>query len=123
MYTFYKAMGFSVGDSLVEDSCLQEADSILRDAEKRGIRLLLSCDSRIVPTGLGQKISVEADSQMHTVSNEHIPDGWMGVDIGELSLHQLKAELQDCKTIIWNGELKISRRYDVIMYGLHSRWT
>ena len=102
MYTFYKAMGFSVGDSLVEDSCLH---SILREAEKRGIRLLLSCDSRIVCTGVGLKSTAEAaDSQMHTVSNENIPDGWMGLDIGELSLHQLKAELQDCKTILWNGE-------------------
>ena len=98
-------MGFSVGDSLVEDSCLQEADSILRFAEKRGVRLLLSCDSRIVSTGSGQNTTAEADSQMHTVSNENIPDGWMGVDIGELSLHQLKAELQDCKTILWNGEI------------------
>ena len=89
-------MGFAVGDSLVEDSCLVEADQIIREAEQREVQLLLACDSRIVRTDC-------MDNQVHTVNNEHIPDGWTGVDIGELTQNQFKENLQDCQTVLWNG--------------------
>lgn len=103
VYTFYKAMGYSVGDSLVEEDFISLADEMMKKAEESKVPLVLTTDSVIVPTEQLQKGKVIDLDQLRIVSNETIPDGWTGVDIGDISISNLEEELMNCKTILWNG--------------------
>ncbi len=100
IFTFYKARGLNVGNSLVEDDKLELARTLEAKAKKRGVELLLPTDVVVA-----DKFSADANTQIVDVNN--IPDGWMGLDIGPDSIKVFQAALADCKTVIWNGPMGV----------------
>lgn len=100
IFTFLKARGISVGNSLVEDDKLELAKSLEAKAKERGVAMLLPTDVVIA-----DKFSADANTQI--VSVENIPDGWMGLDIGPDSVKTFQDALADCKTVIWNGPMGV----------------
>ncbi|RAQ48627.1 phosphoglycerate kinase [Arthrospira sp. O9.13F] len=100
IFTFYKARGLSVGNSLVEEDKLELAKSLEAKAKEKGVTMLLPTD-----VVLADKFAADADSQ--TVSVEAIPDGWMGLDIGPDSVKVFQEALGDCKTVLWNGPMGV----------------
>ncbi len=100
IFTFYKARGLSVGNSLVEEDKLDLARSLEAKAKERGVKLLLPTDVVIA-----DKFSPDANAQ--TVSVENIPDGWLGLDIGPDSVKVFQEALADVKSVIWNGPMGV----------------
>jgi phosphoglycerate kinase len=100
IFTFYKARGLNVGNSLVEDDKLELARTLEAKAKERGVQLLLPTDVVVA-----DKFSADANTQIVDVNN--IPDGWMGLDIGPDSIKVFQAALSDCKTVIWNGPMGV----------------
>ncbi|MBX7204525.1 MAG: phosphoglycerate kinase [Bacteroidia bacterium] len=99
-YTFMKAMGGKIGNSLCEDDRLQLTIDLMEKAKAKGVNLLLPADSKC-----GDNFSNEAATQV-TDSNQ-IPDGWMGLDIGPKAIEAYKKVLLDSKTILWNGPMGV----------------
>ncbi|MCF8460060.1 MAG: phosphoglycerate kinase [Flavobacteriales bacterium] len=99
-YTFAKAMGGTVGKSLVEDDYLETAKKILVDAEAKGVRIHLPED-----TIAGDAFDNAANKQ--TCATNAIPDGWMGLDIGPKTEAAYDAVLQSSNTILWNGPMGV----------------
>jgi phosphoglycerate kinase len=100
IFTFYKARGLNVGNSLVEDDKLELARTLEAKAKERGVELLLPTDVVVA-----DKFAADANTQIVDVNN--IPDGWMGLDIGPDSIKVFQAALADCKTVIWNGPMGV----------------
>jgi phosphoglycerate kinase len=100
IFTFYKARGLNVGNSLVEDDKLDLARALEAKAKEKGVQLLFPTDVVVA-----DKFSAEANTQIVDVNN--IPDGWMGLDIGPDSIKVFQAALADCKTVIWNGPMGV----------------
>ncbi|NLB80869.1 MAG: phosphoglycerate kinase [Clostridiaceae bacterium] len=99
-YTFYKARGYNVGTSICEDDKIELAKSLIEKAKDKGIKLLLPVDN-VVAT------EFSADSEGKTVTADSIPDGWMGLDIGEETVKLFSEEIAKSKTIIWNGPMGV----------------
>ena len=99
-YTFVKAMGGCVGDSLVEDSKLDLAKSLINYAKENGVKLLLPSDSLNA-----NEFNNNATLQYSEITN--IPDGFMGLDIGGDSITRFSKVILDSKTIIWNGPMGV----------------
>jgi phosphoglycerate kinase len=100
VFTFFKARGLSVGDSLVENDKLELAKSLEEKAKEKGVELLFPTDVVIA-----DKFAEDANSQ--TVTIENIPSGWLGLDIGSKTVESFKEALSDCKGIIWNGPMGV----------------
>lgn len=100
VFTFFKARGLSVGDSLVENDKLELAKSLEQKAKEKGVQLLFPTDVVI-----GDKFAEDANAQ--TVTVENIPSGWLGLDIGSKTVEAFKEALSDCKGIIWNGPMGV----------------
>lgn len=101
IFTFLKAQGVSVGDSLLEKDMVPLAKKLMSDAETSGVRLMLPED--IVVTD-----SFQADATTRVVStSEGIPDGWIGVDIGPRTIRTYAEALKGSKTVIWNGPMGV----------------
>lgn len=101
-YTFMKAKGLEIGDSLVETEFLQEAQAILKESQSPGAaKLLLPVDHQIA-----KRIDETADIQIVEDSNG-IPLGFKGVDIGPQTIQLYFSKLKDAKTIFWNGPMGI----------------
>jgi phosphoglycerate kinase len=98
-YTFLKAQGVTVGNSLVESERLETAKHLLDEARQRGMRLLLPVDHRV-------SVSTKGDAPVQTVG-QAIPDGLFGVDIGPETERQFAAEVARAKTVFWNGPMGI----------------
>ena len=97
-YTFFKAQGYNVGNSLCE---VEKTDLALQEMEKakeKSVKLLLPIDTKV-----GKEFKPDTESK--TVAWTEIPDGWEGFDIGEKTIEMFKNELQSAKTVIWNGPL------------------
>ncbi len=99
-YTFMKAMGGTIGNSLCEVDRLETAKSILEKAEQKGVCIHLPSDSIIA-----DKFSADANTSV--APSNHIPDGWMGLDIGNNACEQFKNVLLHSKTILWNGPMGV----------------
>ena len=99
-YTFIKAEGGKIGNSLHEDDLIPEALSILEEAKKKGVNIYLS-----VQTLVADDFSENANTQV--VPSHEIPDGWEGVDAGPKSLELWKKVILDSKTILWNGPVGV----------------
>ena len=99
-YTFIKAQGGHIGDSLHEDDLMPEALNIIKEAKEKGVNLSLS-----VATVAGNKFSNDADRQ--TVDIFNIPDGWEGMDASEHSLNNWEKIILSSKTILWNGPVGV----------------
>jgi phosphoglycerate kinase len=100
IFTFYKARGLSVGNSLVEEDKLELAKSLEAKAKEKGVDFLLPTD-----VVLADKFDKEANAQIASIEN--IPDGWMGLDIGPDSIKVFQEALADCKAVIWNGPMGV----------------
>ncbi len=99
-YTFAKALGGNVGNSLVEDDYLETAKNILKEAESRGVKIHLPAD-----TVAGDEFS--NDSTQQICKTEAIPAGWLGLDIGPEAIADYDAVIQSSKTILWNGPMGV----------------
>ena len=97
-YTFFKAQGYNVGNSLCEVEKTGLALEAMEKAKAKGVKLLLPIDTKI-----GKEFKPDTESK--TVAWTEIPDGWEGFDIGEKTIEMFKNELQSAKTVIWNGPL------------------
>jgi len=95
-YTFKKALGGKIGNSICEDDKLDLALDILAKAKEKGVNLVLSID-----TLAGNKFSNDADTQI--VDPMNIPDGWEGMDIGPKTREMFADVIKGSKTILWNG--------------------
>ena len=99
-YTFIKAEGGKIGNSLHEDELMPEALSVLNKAKEKGVNIYLS-----VQTLVADAFSEDANTQL--VPSHDIPDGWEGVDAGPESLERWKKVILDSKTILWNGPVGV----------------
>ena len=97
-YTFFKAQGYNVGNSLCEVEKTGLALQAMEKAKEKGVKLLLPIDTKI-----GKEFKPDTESK--TVAWTEIPDEWEGFDIGEKTIEMFKKELQNAKTVIWNGPL------------------
>lgn len=95
-YTFAKAQGGKIGDSICEDDKLQLALDIIKMAKEKGVNLVLGTDCVAADS-----FSNDAKTQICPVNN--IPDGWQGLDAGPDSILQFRAAIVPAKTILWNG--------------------
>src|SRR6266508_2781566 len=104
VYTFFKAEGFTVGKSLVENNMLQTALEIMKRAETQGVELLLPTDHQVVDSYepiKGDKIIAK------TIPIEFTNAGHAGMDIGVETVAHFANALQDARTIIWNGPMGV----------------
>ncbi|MBQ4048110.1 MAG: phosphoglycerate kinase [Clostridia bacterium] len=99
-YTFIKAAGGSIGTSLCEEDKIEYAAEMLKKAEEKGVNFLLPID-----TVAADKFDAEANTQL--VPTKEIPDGWMGLDIGEKTIAQFSEVLKDAGTVVWNGPMGV----------------
>ena len=99
-YTFFKALGGQVGNSLVEQDKLEFARSLIKKAKVSGVDLMLPKDSIAADT-----FNNEANQQI--VDNYAIPEGWMGLDIGPESREVFGSVIRNSRTILWNGPMGV----------------
>src|SRR6186713_961948 len=99
-YTFLKAMGGKIGDSLCEEDRLGTADEIMKKATAKGVCIHLPPDSIIAD-------KFEATADTSDAPSNHIPDGWMGLDIGPNACDQFCNVIKRSKTILWNGPMGV----------------
>lgn len=99
-YTFVKALGGKIGKSLCEDDRLETAKELCAKAEKKGVRIHLPSDSIIAD-------KFAADANDSAAPSNNIPDGWMGLDIGENAAEQFTNVIHRSKTILWNGPMGV----------------
>jgi len=99
-YTFFKAMGGKIGSSLCEDDRLDKANELLQKAKEKNVSIHLPSDS-IIADKFAEDAMVSG-----SLSND-IPDGWMGLDIGEMACETFSKVIQHSKTILWNGPMGV----------------
>ena len=99
-YTFWKAQGKMIGDSLCEDDRLPLALDLLKKAKAKGVNIHLPLDSTIA-----DKFS--ADANTDNCDSGNIPSGWMGLDIGTQAIKDFTEVLLNSKTILWNGPMGV----------------
>ena len=97
-YTFTKAQGGSVGNSLLEEDYLQYALDMVKKAEEKGVKLLLPVDAVAADA-----FSNDANTQV--VAQNEIPEGWMGLDIGPKTAEMFADAVKSAKTVVWNGPM------------------
>lgn len=97
-YTFFKAQGYNVGNSLCEVDKVNLALEAMEKAKQKGVKLLLPVDTKI-----GKEFKPDTESK--TVAWTEIPEEWEGFDIGKKTIEMFKEELKNAKTVIWNGPL------------------
>lgn len=97
-YTFFKAQGYEVGNSICELDKLDLAKELMKKAEEKGVKLLLPIDTKI-----GKEFKPDTESK--TVAWTEIPAGWEGFDIGEETIKLFSEEIRKAKTVVWNGPL------------------
>ena len=100
IFTFYRALGYKTGASMVEEDIIDLAGSLIKKAEEKGVKLLLPTD-----VVLAEKFDNDASS---AIANVKEMDGdWMGLDIGPESLELFKKEIDAANTIVWNGPMGV----------------
>ncbi len=99
-YTFAKAQGGKIGNSLVEDDKLDLAIELIAKAKKKKVNLLLPVDSIIAD-------AFSEDAKTGKAKNDNIEDGWMGLDIGAESITSFTKVIKESKTILWNGPMGV----------------
>ena len=99
-YTFYKAMGYEIGTSLLDENSIGLAKELMADAKARGVNLMLPVDTVVAP-------EFSADAEYKTVPSNAMPVGWMGMDIGEETRAKYAEVIKAAKTVIWNGPMGV----------------
>lgn len=96
IYTFEKAQGGKIGNSLCEDDKFDVALDVIKKAKEQGVNLIMGTDSVA-----GDKFAADADTKVCPSNN--IPDGWLGMDVGPEAQKQFAEAIESAKTILWNG--------------------
>ncbi|HET6513856.1 MAG TPA: phosphoglycerate kinase [Thermodesulfovibrionales bacterium] len=99
-FTFIKAMGYEIGDSLVEAEMLGFANNLREKLIKNNVRFYLPVDCVVAQ-------SMEPGAETKIVTTQEIPKGWRALDIGPASVRLFSEAIQDAKTIIWNGPMGV----------------
>lgn len=99
-YTFMKAKGYEVGNSLLEADYIDYAKEMMQKAADKGVKLLIPVD-----TVVAQEFS--NDAEFKTVDANAIEAGWQGLDIGEKTIKLYEDALKDAKTVVWNGPMGV----------------
>ncbi len=99
-FTFLKQMGYDIGASLVEDDLLQDAQHIMDEAKKLGVKFYLPID-----VVAADRFAEDAVSKL--VTAQEIPDDWMGLDIGPATVRLYREGLNDVQTVLWNGPMGV----------------
>lgn len=99
-FTFLKALGYDIGNSLLEEELLEEANKILTKGKNLGVKIYLPVDVVAAPT-------CSQDAPMKFVPVQEIPNGWMGLDMGPASVRLFKEVISDAQTIWWNGPMGV----------------
>ena len=100
-YTFFKALGHSIGTSLLDAENVENAKSMIAKAREKGVNFLLPVDN-IIATDYA------ADATNMRIYSDSIPDGWMGLDIGPVTAELFAKSIQKAGTVIWNGPMGVS---------------
>ena len=104
-YTFMKAQGGKIGDSLVDDERLEQVLGFMKKAEEKGVKLLLPVDTVIAD-------AFEGYTQIKTCKAGEVPDGWQGLDIGPETVKLFSNAIKEAKTIVWNGPMGVFENPD-----------
>ena len=99
-YTFFKAKGWTVGDSICEDDKVSLAKELMAKAEAKGVKMLLPVD-----TVVGKEF--KEDTEYMTVDSSAIPEGWQGLDIGPKSVELFSDAIKNAETVVWNGPMGV----------------
>jgi len=100
VFTFFKAQGYQVGKSLVEESKVELALKILEEAKNKGIKLLLPLDVILAA-------EISADAPFHAADISSIPENMIGVDIGPVTIETYRNEILSARTVLWNGPMGV----------------
>jgi phosphoglycerate kinase len=99
-YTFLAAMGYGVGDSLLEADQIDTVRGFIQEAQARGVELLVPVDFVIA-----DRFAADADTQV--VDADAIPENWMGLDIGPRTRELFASKIEDAGTVVWNGPMGV----------------
>jgi phosphoglycerate kinase len=99
-YTFMKALGHKIGDSICENDKLELAKELMEKAKLRGVKFIIPVDNRA-----GDKYDINCDSKV--VDSDEIPDGWMGLDIGPATEKIFSDAIVGAGTVVWNGPMGV----------------
>ena len=99
-YTFFKAKGYEIGNSLLDADSIDLAKDLMKEAEERGVKLLLPIDTVVAK-------EFAADAEHMTVDSDKIPAGWQGLDIGEKTIALFRETIIKAKTVVWNGPMGV----------------
>ena len=99
-FTFLKQMGYEIGSSLVEDDLLEEAQHVMDEAKKLGVKFYLPVD-----VVAAEKFAEDSISKLTPA--QEIPEGWMGLDIGPATVRLYREVLSDVQTVLWNGPMGV----------------
>ena len=99
-YTFFKAMGYEIGTSLLDAENIGLAKDLMAKAKARGVQLLLPVDNVVAS-------AYSADAEHKVVDSDKMPEGWMGLDIGPKSVELFTKVIVAAKTVIWNGPMGV----------------
>lgn len=99
-YTFMKALGEEVGDSLLEADYIEYAKEMMDKASKKGVKLLIPIDTVVAK-------EFSNDAEYKTVGRGEIEPGWQGLDIGEKTVALYIDAIKDAKTVVWNGPMGV----------------
>ena len=111
-YTFFKSMGYNVGNSICELDKLDLAKELMEKAKAKGVKLMLPVDTKV-----GKEFKEDTESKV--VPYTQIPDGWEGFDIGTETIKMYEEELKKAKTVIWNGPVGLFE-FDQFAVGTNS---
>lgn len=100
-YTFMNALGYSIGTSICETDKIELAKDIMAKAKEKGVNFLIPQDNVVAK-------EYKADSEFMKVDSDNIPDGWMGLDIGEKSAQIFADAIKNAGTVVWNGPMGVS---------------
>ncbi len=100
-YTFMKALGHSIGTSLLEEDKVELAGQMMQTAKDKGVKFLIPVDNKV-----GKEYDPNTEAQV--VHSDEIPDGWMGLDIGPESQTLFADAIKGAGTVIWNGPMGVS---------------
>jgi phosphoglycerate kinase len=99
-YTFFRALGFEVGKSLVDETMVDIAGKLLRDAKARNFQLILPQDTLVAN-------ALDPGAAIREVLVTDIPEGWLGVDIGSKTVADFTSRIVGAKTVFWNGPMGV----------------
>ena len=111
-YTFFKAQGYEVGNSICEMDKLDLAKEAMEKAKQKGVKFMLPVDTKV-----GKEFKPDTESKI--VSYKEIPADWEGFDIGPETIKMFEEELRKAKTVVWNGPLGLFE-FDQFAIGTNS---